>query len=427
MIEVLARDGAQDEDVQENLEPDRDPAAYTIPFPERLEALRAVADLFRTRREEVLQELFATCNHRTAGGEIDVSISALEGAYDEVMRYEPPRVEQISVLMPSNIPLYSYVLYLLIPSLYSNRVTFRPSGRISDQTAKLHKLIGTVHDLPVEQCRVGQREFLEGEASRSEVLVFTGAFENAEKIRGRLRKDQLFLYFGQGVNPFVVGPEADLGSAVDGALHARMMNSGQDCFGPDVYFVHTSLSSQFCNLLARRVSSLKHGRNEDAAADYGSMYYLDAFESALSHLVDNRAFIAAGGRADLTEGHLSPTVLVRPVESPVRPPEMFAPIFNVVPYTSRDWLCSMLTHQYFEERAMAATVYGDDPALVELLGRHHTVSVNRTLVDIENGNAPFGGTGVRANYAAIKGVRHTEPLLVSKAVADHAIPAGGPR
>ncbi|MFJ2744334.1 aldehyde dehydrogenase family protein [Streptomyces sp. NPDC087440] len=403
------------------------PPTYEIPFGERLGALRAVADLLRNRREEVLQVLFETCNYRTACGEIEVSIEALEGAYEEVRRFQPPRLEQIGVLMPSNIPLYSYILYLLIPSLYSERVAFRPSGRISGQTQKLHKLLGSVHDLPIEQCLTGQRDFLATEAAKSEVLVFTGTFDNAEKIRGQLRKDQLFLYFGQGVNPFVVGPDADLSSAVDGALHARMMNSGQDCFGPDVYFVHTSLSSQFCNLLARRVSSLKHGRNEDPGADYGSMYYLDAFEDALSHLIDDRVFIAAGGRADLSEGHLSPTVLVRPVESSVRPPELFAPIFNVVPYTSREWLRSMLTHQYFEERAMAATVYGDDPELVEILDRRHTVSINRTLMDVENGNEPFGGTGVRANYAAIKGVRHSEPILISKAVADHAIPAGSTR
>lgn len=289
MIEVVAREGTEL------------PAEYEIPCGDRRKALHDVASLLRTRREEVLQVLFETCNYRTACGEIDVSIEALEGAYDEVMRFKPPRVKQIGVLMPSNIPLYSYILYLLIPSLYSERVAFRPSGRISGQTEKLHKLLGTAHDLPVEMCLTGQRDFLAVEAARSEVLVFTGTFDNAEKIRGQLRKDQLFLYFGQGVNPFVVGPDADLSSAVNGALHARMMNSGQDCFGPDVYFVHTSLSSQFCNLLARRVSSLKHGRNEDAAADYGSMYYLDAFESALSHLVDNRVFIAAGGRADLTE------------------------------------------------------------------------------------------------------------------------------
>jgi aldehyde dehydrogenase (NAD+) len=392
---------------------------YLIPFADRLAALRNVAEILVNRREEILQILFESSNHKTAVGEIEVALAALAGAEREVAGFRPPRLDQLAVLMPSNIPLYSYVLYLLIPSLYTERLVFRPSGRIASQTERLHKLLGEAHGLPVELRQVGQREFLENDVAASQVLVFTGTFENAEQIRPQLRKDQLFLYFGQGVNPFVVGPGADVGDAVDGAIRARMLNSGQDCFGPDVYFVHTSVSSQFCNLLSRRVRSLKHGRYEDPTADYGSMYYLDAFEDALSHLMDNRPFILVGGRADLTEGHLTPTVLVRPVESSSKPPELFAPIFNVVPYTDRDWLHRTLRHQYFEERAMAATVYGAEPELIELLRQRHTVSINATVVDVENGNEPFGGRGVRANYAAVGGARHTEPLLISKAVADH--------
>ncbi|MFJ6217315.1 aldehyde dehydrogenase family protein [Streptomyces sp. NPDC092296] len=398
---------------------------YEIPFAERRTALQNVTELLRTRREEILQILFESCNHRTAVGEIEVSIAALEGAVGEVTRYRPPRIGQLAVLMPSNIPLYSYILYLLIPSLYTERLVFRPSGRISSQLEKLHKLLSEVHGLPIEPGPTEQRDFLANAAARSEVLVFTGAFDNAEKIRAQLRKDQLFLYFGQGVNPFVVGPGANISQAVDGALRVRMLNSGQDCFGPDVYFVHTSLSSQFCNLLSRRVRSLKHGRYDDPTADYGSMYYLDAFEAALTYLLHDRAFILVGGRADLTEGHLSPTIVVRPVESTTKPPELFSPIFNIVPYTSRDWLHQALDHQFFKERAMAATVYGEEPELIDRLRLRHTVSVDATIVDIENGNEPFGGTGVRANYAAIRGTRHTEPLLISKAVADHLGPAAG--
>ena len=42
-----------------------------------------------------------------------------------------------------------------------------------------------------------------------------------------------------------------------------------------------------------------------------------------------------------------------------------------------------------------------------------------TLLDEDDGNRPFGGRGIVANYAAIGGRRIAEPLLVSQAVADH--------
>ncbi|MFE9254265.1 aldehyde dehydrogenase family protein [Streptomyces sp. NPDC006879] len=400
----------------------RDGQAYAIPFAERLGSLDRVANLLRDEPGEVLRIMAEISNHKTAHEELEACIAALEGARDEVMRFQPPRIRQVGVLMPSNIPLYGYVVNLLIPALYSERVVFRPSGRIRSQTRRLHDLLGAVHGLPLEYCAIGQREFLEGVAAGSEVLVFTGSFDNAEKIRRQIDKKQLFLYFGQGINPFVVGPEADVEEAVEGALRVRLLNSGQDCFGPDVFLVHSSISERFCELLGQRVRDLRHGNHEDPRADYGSMYYLDAFEAALDHLVESRRDIVVGGRASLAEGHLQPTVLLRPPQSKVRPAELFAPIFNVVPYTDPAWLRSTLDHQYFRERAMAATVYGDDPQLVELLRSRHLVSVNETLADVENGNEPFGGTGVRANYAAIAGERHTEPLLISKAIADHLAP-----
>ncbi|MEU4766596.1 aldehyde dehydrogenase family protein [Actinosynnema sp. NPDC023794] len=396
---------------------DADPSA--IPFPDRLARLTDLAQLLRERRTEVMSLLTQVMSYKTAYGEIDASIAALEGAAAEIARYRPPAIGQIGVLMPSNIPLYSYVLYLAIPSLYSERVVFRPSRRISDQLLKLHELLSGVHHLPIVLDDGDQREFLEGEGTRSDVLVFTGTFNNAEKIRAGLRRDQLFLYFGQGVNPFVVGADADIPKAVDGLLRVRMLNSGQDCFGPDVVFVHTSISAQFCNLLCRRVDNLRYGRFDDPNADYSHMFYLDAFDASLDYLRSGREHLAAGGEVNFVDDHLSPTVLIRPADTKITPPELFAPIFNVVPFTSTDWLHPMLDHQYFQERAMAATVYGDLPDTVELLRRRHTVSVNETVIDIEDGNAPFGGTGIRANYAAFGRKRHAEPLLISKAVADH--------
>lgn len=390
-----------------------------IPFADRLSRLDDVVDLLRNRRSEVLEVLTEVANYKTAYGEIDASIAALEGAAAEIARYEPRAIDQLGVLMPSNIPLYSYILYLLIPSLYSRRVVFRPSRRIEDPTRKLHELLGGRHGLPVVLDDSNQREFLAGEGANSNVLVFTGTYANAEKIRAELRPDQLFLYFGQGVNPFIVGPDADIAQAVEGLIRVRMLNSGQDCFGPDVVFVHTAISAQFCNMLCRRVSALRYGRYDDPAADYGRMFYLDAFDASLECLRKDREFVAAGGEVNFVEDHLRPTVLIRPADTKVAPPELFAPIFNVVPFTSPDWLHTMVDHPYFEERAMAATVYGSMPETVELLRRRHTVSVNETLIEVDNGNAPFGGTGIRANYAALGKKRYAQPLLVSKAVAEH--------
>jgi acyl-CoA reductase-like NAD-dependent aldehyde dehydrogenase len=393
-----------------------------VAFADRITALQDLVGLLTERRAEVMRILTEVSNHRTASDEIDSSIEALEGAVAEVIRYGPPAVDQISVLMPSNIPLYGYILYLVIPTLYSRRIVFRPSRSIADQTRKLHELLSAEHGLPIVLDSSGQREFMATQGARSDVLVFTGTYDNAEQVRAELPKTTLFCFFGQGVNPFIVGADADLNAAVDGVLQVRMLNSGQDCFGPDVVFVDAAVSARFLNLLCRKVESLRYGPLDDAGADYGPMFYQEAFESTLDYLRTNRDLLAAGSQIDFMQSHLRPTVLIHPTDTTFLPPELFAPVFNVVPFTNTEWLHGMLTHAYYAERSMAATVYGTMPDTVEKLRKRHTVSVNETLMEIENGNRPFGGKGIRANYVSLGKKRHAEPLLLSKAIADHLSP-----
>lgn len=390
-----------------------------VAFADRITALQDLVRMLTERRAEVLRILTEVSNHRTASDEIDSSIEALEGAVAEVIRYAPPAVDQIGVLMPSNIPLYGYILYLVIPSLYSRRLVFRPSRSIEDQTRKLHELLSAEHGLPIVLDASGQREFMTTQGPRSDVLVFTGTYDNAEQIRADLPRTTLFCFYGQGVNPFVVGADANLNDAVDGLLRARMLNSGQDCFGPDVVFVHAAVSAHFLNLLCRKVESLRYGPLDDPLADYGPMFYQEAFESTLDYLRDKRDMLAAGSQINFMDSHLRPTVLIHPTDTTFLPPELFAPVFNVVPFTNTEWLHEMLTHPYYAERSMAATVFGILPDTVERLRKRHTVSVDETLIEVENGNRPFGGKGIRANYVSLGKKRFAEPLLLSKAIADH--------
>ncbi|MGW1680395.1 aldehyde dehydrogenase family protein [Saccharopolyspora sp. NPDC002376] len=390
-----------------------------IPYTERLQALRSVVEFLQTNRAQVHELLTEVEHHATANGEIDLCIQTLEGAQEEVLRYQPRAVDSTAVFMPSNIPLYSYVLYLLIPSLYSGEVSFRASSKIAELTRKLHALLADVHKLPIHECAMAQREFISGPVDAAEVIVFTGTYHNAEKVRAQLRSDQLFVFFGQGVNPFIVGPDADLRSAIPALIDVRMINSGQDCFGPDRIFVHDSIADVFVPALCHYVAKLRHGDNRDATSDYGSMYYLDAFADSFDYLRRNSEHIVSGGEVSIMDMHLRPTVLDLPPEPKGQAPEMFAPIFNVERYSSTEQLLSVLNSPFYIDRAMGATVYGDLPEVQAFLEKRHYVTVNSTLVDHDDGNKPFGGRGIVANYAALGTRRVAEPLLLSKTVADY--------
>ncbi|WP_051851819.1 aldehyde dehydrogenase family protein [Streptomyces sp. NRRL F-5650] len=391
-----------------------------IPYADRLEALQSVRDLLVEEPGPVHRLLCEISTHRAARYEIEAAVDTLEGAAEEVRTYRPGKVPSVAVFMPSNVILYSYVLYLLVPSLYAERIVFRPSSQVRDQTARLHDLLARRHRLPVRLAAASQRGFVAEHAGPAAVVVFTGSYHNAERIRAQLSPGQLFLHLGAGVNPFVVAPGADLAAAVDDAVEVRILNAGQDCLGPDLFCVHRSLLPAFLDALVARLEQLRYGPYDDPGADYGPLFYESTLEETAVFLARNRASIVHGGAVDFRSRRLDPVVVVADGVTPrTHVPEFFAPVFNVVGYDDTGSLAATLTTGPFTERALGASVYGDAPALIEALRRRTTVTVDATLLTVDDGNAPFGGYGRQANYITDGERLWAEPVLISKAVADH--------
>ncbi|MFE3876289.1 aldehyde dehydrogenase family protein [Kitasatospora sp. NPDC059146] len=397
--------------------PPTTPDDYRIPFPDRVDALRAVRRYVADHEDAVLRILTEVSPHRTATTEIRSFLAALDGAEQEVRRVRPGHVPRAAVFTPSNIPLYSYALYMLVASLYSERITFRPSSEIRGQMQRLHDLLAPVHGLPITLSGLSQRKFVTGPVREADLIVFTGDYANAETIREGLAEDQLFLFFGHGINPFVIAPDADLALAVHDVMRIRLYNSGQDCFGPDVVFAPKGRTEEFVDRLSAELASLRFGPNGDPAADYGPLFYDSALIDCSDYLVRHARRIRHGGLIDLPSRKVEPTVLLWGFDDKLPLEEMFAPVFNVVAYPSARLLRERLASPYFGERALGAMVYGNDPATVEVLTRRHRTCVNHTLLDAEDGNRPFGGFGLRANYLSYGGERRAEPLLMSQAVA----------
>lgn len=114
---------------------------------------------------------------------------------------------------------------------------------------------------------------------------------------------------------------------------------------------------------------------------------------------------------------IEPTVLYGTLEQRPEIVEFFGPVFNVIRYDSDEALIGELGKDFYKERAMGASVYGSE-VLADFLRSRHSVSVDETLFDIEDGNAPFGGYGPMANYAQYQGRLRIAPMLISQVVSD---------
>ncbi|MEU6994906.1 aldehyde dehydrogenase family protein [Streptomyces sp. NPDC046465] len=390
---------------------------YRIPFADRVDALRAVRRYVADNEEAVMRILTEISPHRTAYAEIRLFLATLDGAEEEIRRVRPGCVPRAAVFTPSNIPFYSYALHLLVASLYTDRLIFRPSAQIDSQMRRLHAQLAPVHRLPIDLSELSRRKFVTGPVREADLIVFTGNYANAETVRENLAEDQLFLFFGRGINPFVIAPDADLDRAVHDVVNIRLYNSGQDCFGPDVVFAPRGRTEEFVDLLSAELAALRFGQNSDPAVDYGPIFYDSALVNCSDYLVRHANRIHHGGRIDLLSRRIEPTVLLWGFDDKMPLDEMFAPVFNVVSYPSARRLRERLSSPYFSERALGAMVYGTDPETVKVLSERHQTCVDHTLLDAEDGNRPFGGFGMRANYLSYGGERHAEPLLMSQAVA----------
>ncbi|MCR8983016.1 aldehyde dehydrogenase family protein [Brevibacillus laterosporus] len=380
----------------------------------QLKRLDKLISGIRTNKVELLDILTEIATYDSAEAEIESSIATLLGAEEEVERYNPPTIDRIAVYHSSNVLLYSYVLYAAIPSLFCKEILIRPSTKALSTMVKLHDFLMKQADIPSQLLPISQRKFRE-QAGQSDVVVFTGNYENSLKVQ-QTYPQALFLYFGAGINPFIIGEKANIEDASKRAVAARVYNSGQDCMCPNVYFVHENIKERFLATLIQDMKELQIGKRNVPGNVIAPLFYEGLSEQAQDYLTQMKDRIVYGGAVDLSINYVEPTVVVSSLEKIGEVIEFFCPIFHVVTYRDEQEVVDWLHAPERVESTLGASVFGA-PELVEKLRSTHIVSENLSLYDIENGNHPFGGYGLQANYVCHQGNFTSRPLLISKEVS----------
>jgi hypothetical protein len=197
--------------------------------------------------------------------EIHSAIEALENASVEYEGFEHPQGKvTASCFLPVNLPLYSLVLYAVLPAYYFETVYLRPGVSLSKYVPELIKLM-ELERLGFDQIKVKDlpaKLFVDLYAKDSDVILFTGKYSNALMLE-RECPESMIEFEGTGPCPFFVFEDADVDLAVDKAVNMRCFNSGQDCVAPDVMFVHKSKIDEFQNKLQASLDQIKVGDSRD--------------------------------------------------------------------------------------------------------------------------------------------------------------------
>lgn len=226
-------------------------------------------------------------------------------------------------------------------------------------------------------------------------LTFTGSTAVGQDLIRQSADQVLRVSMELGGNaPFLVFEDADLESAVEGAMLAKMRNMGEACTAANRFLVHESVADTFAQLLAARMDEEVLGSGVDDSVTVGPLID-NKQRHKVAELVDDAtrhgADLVTGGCTMPGPGYFyTPTVLtnVRPASGLLRE-EIFGPVAPITTFSDdREAIASANDTEY----GLAAY------AFTSSLSRMITVSeaLNFGMIGINQGiisnaAAPFGG------------------------------------
>ena len=172
-----------------------------------LDAATEIANELTDNYEEVVATLTRYETWTTAVDETERALRALRNLNREgdfIVRVRSGL--HVAALLPINQPLYSLLLFGVIPALMGQNVVVRPSDVTGNIVPALYELISTAQvRRRLQVVRQGRSRFLAQHVRRSDVTIFTGSYRNAAQVLRSTPPRSCFIFNGSGVNP-IVGP-----------------------------------------------------------------------------------------------------------------------------------------------------------------------------------------------------------------------------
>ncbi|MGW4334695.1 gamma-aminobutyraldehyde dehydrogenase [Rhodococcus koreensis] len=175
------------------------------------------------------------------------------------------------------------------------------------------------------------------------MVSFTGSTPVGHRIAAAAAGKRLHLELG-GKAPFVVFDDADLEAAIQGAVAASLINTGQDCTAATRAYVQRPLFDRFVDGVAAVMDTVRLGPTTDPSTDQGPLVSRRQQEHVAGFVDRARAggaTIVRGGSipgGDLADGfYYEPTLVVGAAQdSEIVQQEIFGPVLVVLPFDHDD-------------------------------------------------------------------------------------------
>ncbi|NRB55984.1 MAG: NAD-dependent succinate-semialdehyde dehydrogenase [Salinicola sp.] len=231
--------------------------------------------------------------------------------------------------------------------------------------------------------------------TRIRKISFTGSTAVGRTLAGAAGQTLTRMTLELGGNaPFIVFDDADMEAAVEGAVGAKLRNSGQVCISPNRFYVHEAIHDRFVEALAERVSQIEVGEGMRDDFVVGPVINRTGLEKVSSLVESARlrgANIVLGGRTHGLGGLFYEPTIVTGLDddAEMARTEIFGPVFAIYRFRTE---AEVIERANATEYGLVAYGYTRD------LGRSFRLSraIEAGMVILNSGSVgtasvPFGG------------------------------------
>lgn len=382
------------------------------------EVCKQLIEILHKNKEQLTLILMTVETYQMSEDEISCCIKLLK----DISKQEPYLLHKYDQIMccflPLNQPLYSLLLQVIIPSFVMKEVYYRPPVILWKLHDDIYSFLckGVLTNIHI--CKTERSRFLKEHVYRSNIVNFTGKYENALRLIKKLPKNVSMIYNGSAINPIVITQGCNLSQAVVDTIAARLYNSGQDCMAPGVILVEKPICAQFIAELKAKITLLKVGNNHLPETDIGNLLEYQSIECYQNFLHEHGENLILPSSIIPEHRIMSPAIFYFDSITTEIQDTYYAPYFIIMSFMSKDDIQKYLDTDFSELYAGYISVYCPDDASEYLNYTWRAKSVplqvliNQTLLSAEDGNEEFGGYGKGCSFLFHNNSLKAKPILL---------------